>query len=430
MSMARVGGLWRHPDFLKLWVGQTVSLIGSEVTLLALPLTAVLTLRASALQMGLLRAAGYLPALLVGLFAGVWVDRLRRRPILIAADLGRAALLGSIPAVALLGGLRMEYLYVVAFLVGIMSVLFEVAYRAFLTPLVRREHLMDANSKLETSQAVAQLAGPGLAGALVVLLTAPVAIAADALSFLLSVASLGMIRAPEPAPTAPASQRGIRREIGEGLRIVMGNPVLRATVGSSGTTNFFSAILNSLAVLYLTRVVGVGPGVIAGMFVVGSLCGIVGSLFAARISRHVGPGPTLIGAMLLIGGGELILPLGGTAPHLVAVPLIAAGIGLGALGDIFYNINVNSLRQSLVPDRLQGRANASMRFVIWGAQPIGAVIGGVLGERIGLTPTLLITAVGTLCASLWLVFSPIRRLREQPSMMEEPAVTAGDSALP
>lgn len=426
MGVARVRGLWRHPDFLKLWAGQTVSLIGSAVTLLALPLTAVLTLRASALQMGLLRAASYLPALLVGLFAGVWVDRLRRRPILIAADLGRAALLGSIPLVALLGLLRMEYLYVVAFLVGTMSILFEVAYRAFLPPLVQREHLVDANSKLELSQSIANLAGPGLGGALVVLLTAPVAIAADALSFLVSVVSVALIRAPEPMPIARGAQRNIWREIGEGMRIVMGNPLLRATVGSSGTTNFFSAVLNSLAVLYLTRVVRVGPGIIAAIFVVGSLSSLAGALVAGPVSRRLGPGRTLIGAMLLIGGGELVLPLVGSAPHLVAIPLIAAGIGLGGLGDIFYNVNVTSLRQVIVPDHLQGRANASMRSVIWGAQPIGAVVGGVLGQQIGLGPTLLLTAVGTLCASFWLIFSPIRRLREQPSPMAEQPVAAGD----
>ncbi|MDQ6601536.1 MAG: MFS transporter, partial [Chloroflexota bacterium] len=262
--------LWRHADFLKLWAGQTVSQFGSQVTVLALPLTAALTLHANAANMGFLAAASTAPFLVFGLFAGVWVDRLRRRPILILADIARFALLALIPVLALLGALTLVDLYVIAFLVGILTLFFEVAYQSFLPAVVGRAQLVDGNSKLETTRSAAQIAGPGAAGALVQLVTAPVAIAVDAASFLVSVLFLGLIRTPEPSPARTMARRRVWAELNEGLRAVLDDPILRATMGSAGTVNMFGSLLFAVFVLYALRL-GIGAGLLGVIFAVGNL---------------------------------------------------------------------------------------------------------------------------------------------------------------
>jgi MFS family permease len=415
--------LWRHRDFLKLWTGQTISLIGSEVTMLALPLTAVLTLRASAFQMGLLRAAQYVPALLIGLLAGAFIDRMRRRPILMAADLGRALLLGSVPLVAIIGALSMGYLYGIAFLVGGLSVIFDTAYLAFLPALVSRSSLMDANGKLEASSAAASIAGPGLGGLLVQLLTAPVAILADAVSFLVSVFFLWRLRIRERHVAAPAS-RSIRREIGEGLRFVFGQPTLRHTLIVSGTVNFFAAIFNSLGVLYAVRALGIGAAGLGSIFLVASIFGLVAAALAGRLSSRIGLGWTAITGMLLITTGSVVWPLVANVPALV-MPLLMLSLALTGMGDSLYNVSVVSLRQAITPDRLLGRVAASGRFVIWGAQPFGAVLGGALAEVIGLRATLAFVVAGFGIGFVWLACSPIRGIHTVRAL-EEPV---GD-ALP
>jgi MFS family permease len=423
-SGAPYASLWRQPDFLKLWLGQTISLIGSQVTLLALPLTAVLTLRASPFQMGVLRALQYLPALLIGLFAGVWIDRVRRRPLLMASDLGRAVLLGSIPLAAALGLLRMGYLYGVAFLVGVLTVLFEVTYVAFLPALVRRDHLVEANGKLIASESAAQIAGPGLGGFLVQALTAPVAILADALSFLVSVLFLGLLRTPEPPP-ATVRQPSIWSQIGEGLRFVARHPALRATIISSGITNFFAAILNSLYVLYVVSQLGISPAGLGVLFLLGGAVGLGVAIVAGRAAGRLGLGPTMVLGMACIAAGGLAVPLAGTLLT-ITVPLLALGEMVVAAGDALYNVTVVSLRQSLTPDRLLGRVSASARFIIWGAQPFGAILGGVLGQAIGLRPTLAIVAAGFLVAALTLVLSPIRHIHAAPSPAGELPIPDGE----
>jgi predicted MFS family arabinose efflux permease len=416
-TSARPASLWRHRDFLKLWTGQTVSLVGSQVTLLALPLTAVLTLRASPLQMGVLRALQYLPALLIGLFAGVWIDRVRRRPLLIASDLGRALLIGAVPLLAALGALRMGYLYAIAFAVGVLTVLFELAYLAYVPALVQRGRLVDANGRLEASDSFARVVGPGLGGFLVQVLGAPTAMLADALSFLVSVLSLGLIRIREPAPE-PARYADIRSQIGEGLRMVVRHPLLRATVVSSGITNFCAAILNSLYVLYVVSELHVSPAALGGIFLAGGAVGLAGAVVAGRTAGRLGLGPALLLGMAFIACGGTAVPLAGSALAL-ALPVLVLGEMLLGAGDAFYNIAVVSLRQSLIPDRLMGRVNASARFVIWGAQPFGAILGGVLGQAIGLRPTLALAAAGVLLALLTVLLSPIRGVRAQPQPIED-----------
>lgn len=414
MVGVRFSGLWRHREFGKLWAGQTISLFGSQVTFLALPLTAVLTLKATAAQMGILGAVQFAPFLLVGLFAGVWVDRARRRPILMAADFGRALLLSSIPAAALLHRLGMPQLYVIGFLVGILTVFFDVAYQSFLPALVSREALVEGNSKLGASEALAQIGGPGIAGLLVQLITAPIAIFVDATSFLASVLFLGLIRTPEPAPLARSQGRNIWAEIGEGLRVVVGNPLLRSIAGCTATSNLFGTILQTVYLLYAVRALGISAGLLGLIFAVGSAGGLLGAVLAGRITLRVGLGPAIWGAILLGSVASLLVPLA-VRPLVLAIPLLmAAQIGRG-LGGTLYNINQVSLRQTITPDHLLGRMNASMRFIVWGTIPLGSLIGGFLGEAIGLRPTLVVGAIGGLLSVLWVLLSPVRTLRLRPA---------------
>lgn len=424
LTPTRLDGLWRHPDFLKLWSGQTISVFGDQIATLALPLVAVLTLKANAVEMGILGAAERAPFLLVGLFAGVWVDRMRRRPILIGADVGRALLLGSIPAAALLGRLTVHYLYVVAFLVGILTVFFDVAYQSYLPVLVSRERLVEGNSKLEVSNSVATIAGPGLAGALVQLITAPLALLLDAVSFVASVASLLWIGAPEPAPRpadeAAGGRAGIWREIGEGLRVVLGNRLLRAIAGCTGTSNLFGSMTFAVFVLYVTRDLGLSPALLGIVLAAFGPGGLLGALLAGPAARRLGIGPAIVGSIAVIGVAGFLVPLA-SGPIAVTVPLLALSGFVGGMMNPIYNITQVSLRQQITPDRVQGRMNATMRFIVWGTMPIGALAGGFMGALIGLRPTLFVGAVGALLAVLWVYFSPVRALREQPPPAEEAA---------
>jgi len=415
----RFAGLWRHTDFVKLWVGQSISLLGSQITFLALPLTAVLVLDATPAQMGFLTAAEAIPSLLVGLFVGVWVDHYRRRPILIAADLGRAALLIVIPIAAILGVLRIEHLYIVAFLVGALELVFDVAHRSFLPSLVKREQLVEGNSKLEMSRSVAMIIGPGVAGGLVQLVTAPIAIAVNAISFLISALFLGWIRTPELAPKPSDQQQNIWGEIGEGLKLVSNNRLLRAIAGCIGTLGLFNSVLEAVLVLYVTRELGIGPGLLGLAFASGSVGFLLGALLPGWATRRFGLGPGIIGGLLLVGLSDLLIPLldGSMAVVVILMVLMVAQFFFG-LGFVIFNTGQVSLRQAITPDHLQGRMNAVMSFIGWGVVPLGGLLGGGLGEMIGLRPTLLLAALGEILAVLWLLLSPMRSLPEPPVLME------------
>lgn len=411
--------LWRQPDFLKLWTGQTVSLVGSQVTLLALPLTAILALGATPVQVGLLSAVEYAPFLVVGLFAGVWVDRLCRRPILIWTNLGRAILLGTIPLVALLGRLHLVQMYVVGCLMGVLTVFFEVAYQSYLPSLVNRAALIEGNSKLEVSRSAAQIAGPGLAGTLVQLVSAPVAIAANVLSFLVSAACLGLIRTPEPPPMA-ADRRGAWAEAKEGMRVVADDPILRAIAASAGTFNLFAFVFLPLFALYATRELGVTPALLGLVLAVGSGGFLAGALVAGPIVRHLGLGVTLILVPPVSGAGVLLAAAAGGPPTLVLALLALAQFLYGAGGTVF-NVHSVSLRQAVTPPRLLGRVNATMRVIAYAAIPLGALAGGLLAEWIGVRLTLAAAGLGLLCAAGWIVGSPVRSLRQVPATHEAPA---------
>jgi MFS family permease len=412
VSGIRFTGLWRHREFLKLWTGQTISQFGTQVSLLAIPLTAALVLNASPAQMGLLGAFEFAPFLLLSLFAGVWVDRLRRRPVLVVADIGRTVCLASIPAAALLHRLSMEQIYAIALLTGVLTVFFDVAYQAYLPALVSRENLVEGNSKLEVSRSVAQIAGPGIAGVLVQLVTAPIAIALDALSYVASVISLLFIHTDEPAPARPENSK-IWQELREGLSVVLDNPLLRSIAGCTGTSNLFGNAMQAVFVLYLTRELSLQPAAIGLIFAMSGPGALLGSLLAGEIARRAGLGRAIVGSMVLGGLANLLIPLArGPQPLVVAMLMVAAFFR--GVADPVYNINQVSLRQAITPDHLQGRMNASMRFIVWGTIPIGALLGGALGQLFGLWPTIAAMTVADLLAPAWVLFSPVRELRTQP----------------
>ena len=410
-----LGGLWRHADFRRLWGAQSASLFGSEITALALPLMAVLALDASPVQMGLLAAAGTAPFLLCSLVAGVWVDRRQCRPVLIATDIVRAGLLLSIPLTAWLDVLRIELLYAVTFLVGVLGVFFEVAHYAYVPSLVGRESVVEANSKLQISYSAAEAGGPGVAGLLVQFISAPGAIAIDALSFLVSAVLLRQIETPEP-PVDTQPSRGVRHDVEVGLRALLGHRLLRPIVLASITDSLFLKGIAAIFILYATRELEISPVTLGVILAVGGIGAIPGALLSAPAARRFGVGPTIIGGWLIGTATWLLIPLA-TGP--LVVPVLAASMLLGGIAGTIVNVQQWSLRQLVTPDALQGRVTASHRFLVYGAYPIGALLGGWLGAKLGLRPAVTLCALGALTAPLWVAFSPLRRLRQQPTAASE-----------
>jgi MFS family permease len=414
---ARGGGLWAHRPFRRLWIGETVSEFGSQISSLALPLVAILVVHASTFQVGLLSACTTAAFLIVGLPAGAWVERMRFRSVLIAGDVIRAVILGSVPLAALLGALTIWQLYAVALLTGVATVFFDVAYMSYLPQLIDRSQLVAGNARLQASQSVSQIAGPSLGGALIQALTAPYAVLIDAVSFLWSAGWVAAIPAAAPRPERRAD-RHLGREIGEGLRFVLGNPLLRAIATCTGTANLFGAI--SMAVFYvlLARDLHVSPGIIGLISAVGAIGGLAGALLASRFAAWLGQGPAMWVAIAIAAPGGFAAPF---AQHNWTLALVAAGqLAVGA-GAVLYNVTQASFRQGLCPPDLLGRMNATMRFLVWGTLPLGGVIGGALGTVIGVRATLLTGAIGEALAFLPIFLSPLRRMRELPSYAEPDA---------
>lgn len=411
---ARAAPLWRHTDFMKLWTAQTISVFGDQFTGLAIPLIAALTLRATPGQMGILTAVERAPFLLIGLFAGVWVDRLPRRPVLITGDLGRAAVLLSIPLAAVLGGLSMPHLYAVGVLVGVLTVFFDVAYQAYLPALVDRRQLVEGNSKLEATRSLANLAGPSIAGVMIQVLSAPLAIVLDAISFVASGGLISLIRGRE-LPGDRQARAAVMVEVREGLGVVLGHPVLRSIAGCTGTSNFFTSALFTLYILFVTRDLGPNAAQIGVIFSLGNVSGLLGALSAARLAARFGVGRTIVGAAFL--GGLGLIPVALATRKNAFVLLVLAGL-LGSFAGPAYNINQVSLRQAITPHRLQGRMNATMRFLVWGTMPLGGLLGGALGEGLGLRAAIAVSAAGGLLAVLWVALSPVRALQTIPEPAE------------
>ncbi|HUQ77905.1 MAG TPA: MFS transporter [Patescibacteria group bacterium] len=422
----RARSLFSHRDFVRLWTAETISQFGTQVTFLALPLIAATTLNVTPFEFGLLATIEFLPFILLSLPAGVWVDRLRRRPILIVGDLVRAASLASIPiafAIQTATGtqiLTIWQLYAVGFINGCATVFFDVAYQSYLPALVERDQIVDGNAKLETSRSAAQITGPGIAGVLIGMLTAPFAILIDSLSFLVSALFIVTIRRHEPAPVARVDDRGnrpsMRTEIGEGLRYVGGHRYLRSIAATTGTSNFFSNVAFSILVLYLVRDLGFSPQVLGLAFSLGAIGFLIGALIANRVATRFGVGPTIVGAAVIFGPAALLVAI---APRELAPAFVAASGFIGGLGGAIYNINQVSLRQAITPERMQGRMNATMRFIVWGTIPFGSIAGGFLGGLVGLHETIWIGAIGGLFSFVPVLLSPVREIREMPAPFVE-----------
>jgi MFS family permease len=420
-SLVPRGGLWRHRDFLKLWSAETVSQFGTQVSQLALPFIAITILDASAFAVAALGTVEFLPFLLFTLPAGVWVDRLPRRLILIVSDYGRAALLFTVPLAYAFDALTLAQLFAVGFLVGTLTVFFDVSYQAYLPSLVQRDEIIEGNSKLEVSRTVSQITGPGVAGGLIGLITAPYAVLVDAISFFASGAFLSAIRKQEqrPAPAPEGARPRMRSELREGLQYVVGHPLLRPQALCTGTSNFFSNVTFSIFLVYAVRTLGLSAAEVGLIFTLGGPGGLLGALLSQRITRRFGVGPTTVAMTILFGGAGFLIPL---APQSFPHPfLVASGLIFG-FSVVVYNITQVSLRQAITPERIQGRMNSVMRFLVWGTIPLGSLTGGALASTIGLRETLFVGAVGGLLAGLPIILSRAQRtLGQIPEPEPEPA---------
>jgi MFS family permease len=402
-------GLWKDSDFVKLWLGRAVSHFGSGITGIALPLTAVLILGATPAQMGILAALDGVSVLVIGLLAGVWVDRVRRRPLLIATDLGRAVVLSTIPLAALLGVLRIGQLYLVAALAGMLTVIFNVASAAFLPSLIPQGSLVEGNSKLAMSDSLAEIGGPAVAGPLVQLISAPLAILFDALSFLFSACSLGLIGKPEPPPAAREQSQSIWSDLVEGLRMVLKNPLLRTLAGSAGIFSLFGNFIGALYALYVIRQLGAPPIFLGLLIASGGVSALAGAFLAERVVQRFGLGRTVAVGLFMYGATGLLIPLAGGSVAL-ALSLLFLSQLIGDASVSIYLIAEMSLRQSLVPANLLGRTNASIQFLSQGIAPVGALLAGTLGGLIGLRLTILIGVLGVMLAGTWLLLSAVRKV--------------------
>lgn len=414
VQAAPTTSLWRHHDFMLLWAGQTISDIGSAVTILALPLVALSALHVSTASVGLLAAAGSAAYLLVALPAGVVVDRLPKYRIMLWCNASRGLILATIPIAAFTGHLSMALLYFAAFTTGAFTVFFEVAYQSFVPTLLGREQLVDGNGKLATTNALSAVVGPTLAGLLVTAFgQAARAIIADCLSFLVSIGTLLLIRTKERPTARPDTPRaGTFRQIGEGLSFIANHRVLRRVVACAAVSTLFNSVLILLIVVFLVRDLHAAPSLIGLTLGVGSAGGVVGGLIAGPLARRIGSARLLWLGKLSLGWLALLIPLArpGWSTALVPLGLFAVTTSL-----VMFNVSQVSYRQSVCPPELLGRMNASIRWVIRGAQPLGSLLGGVLGGWLGVRPTLLVAALGSWLAVLWIVASPLRGMREIPT---------------
>jgi predicted MFS family arabinose efflux permease len=395
--------------FGRYWIGETISEVGSQITLLALPLTAITVLGAGPAEVGALATAGFLPYLLVGPFAGVIVDRLPRRPLLAASYVASAALLLTIPMAALAGLLTLGQLLLIAFAVQAIVVVTSVANQAILPSLVPRETLVLANARLQGTISAAAMIGPALGGLLVQVLRAPLAMAADAASFLVAA---GLVASTRPIEPAPSATHAVRREIVAGLRLVLRDPRLRGIVECGAIHNFCSRGIDALFVLYLTQTLGLSPVATGVAIAVAGPGAVIGSAVTARISRRLGAGPLLIGAQLLGGFAQLLVGLASGGP-IGTLLMLGGGLFLLGVSRALFNITQVSLRQAIAGDALQGRVNGSIRFLIWSVTPFGAAAAGVLASGpLGIRGTIVVAASGIIAATIPLLRKSLRGVND------------------
>jgi MFS family permease len=402
--------LLRQPEFLKLWAAQSISQLGDQVTLLALPLAAVLTLDASAAQMGFLVAAELLPHLFFSLLAGVWIERSeRKRHLMILADVARALLLVSVPLAYAFDALTFPQLYAVAFGVGTFAVMFDVSWPALFTSVVPRRDFLDANSKMSLSRAVSFVTGPSVAGFLVQLLTAPVTLLVDAFSYLGSALFLSRVSSEEPPVEHDGN--GVLRSLRDGMRFVLRDEVIRADLACAATVNLFNFVFHAIFVLYATKELGVSPGTLGVALGAGAVGGILGALFAPRLERAIGIGRSVVVGSVLFPAPLILVPMASGSELQLGVILGAAEF-FSSVGVMIFDVSAASMIFLRTPDRIRARTAGTFRFVNYGIRPIGALLGGALGTALGLHTALWIGVLGALGGVIWLLVSPVPRLRD------------------
>lgn len=413
---AASSGLLRMRDFRLLLAGAAAGQVGAQVTLVALPLVAVLVLKAPAFQVGLLTAAETAAFLLIGLPAGAWVDRMRKLPLMIRADAVRALAMASIPLAAVADVLTMAQLYVVALVTGAATVFFDVAHQSYLPELLPKERLMAGNGALETVRSSAHIAGPGLGGGLVQVLGAHLAIVADAIGYAVSALFLLAMKRPPESRPEPVPGASLRKDIEEGLRFVLGHPLLRVIAATTGLGNFFTAMLMATQTIFLVRVIGLQPFAIGLLLSASAVGGLVGALSAGTLAGRLGQARIIWLSALTTGPFALLWPLSGPG---ATAALFAIGSGVVSFGAVVYNVAQVSFRQTLCPSRLLGRMNATLRFLVWGTLPLGAVVGGAVAGAFDPRVALWVCAIGFLVVPLPLLLSPLRRMRDLPAAPDD-----------
>ncbi|WP_322924643.1 MFS transporter [Paenibacillus campi] len=410
--MSRVSlGLLKHHDFRNFWLGHTISSFGVQITTVAIPLIAALTLHASPLQMGILTAVEFLPFLLISLFVGVWVDRKAKRPMMIVSDIVRAIVLIGIPVGLFFDVLSMPMLYIIAAIVGVNTVVFEIAHVSYLPTVVKKDELVEGNSKLEFSSSSATVVGQSIGGALIQVFSAPISILFNVGTYLLSAVYLSFIKKKEDVIVVPeGTEQNLWSDIREGAGFVFNNNALRAILIGTVIFNMFTYVIEPVFILYISRTLALAPIYIGLIFSMSGVGALLGAFLAGPMVNKLGIGKTLVLSLFLAGFVSLIIPVATLLPVLPAVLLIMVMYMIDAAMVIVYNINQRSLRQAITPNQLQGRMNACMRMFGMGVVPIGALLGGWLGGFIGTTPTLIVGAIGLMCSSIFIMFSSVRTL--------------------
>lgn len=423
--MSTVESVRRNRGFLWLWSGQGISIFGEQFTSLAIPVLAVTLLNAVPWQMGVLEASSTAAFLIVGLPAGAWVDRWLKRRVMIFADIVRALVLALIPILWYTDLLQMWQLFIIVAVYGVATVFFDVGYQSFIPFLVKPEQVGPANSTLEGTAQIARTAGPAAAGALLAIFTPPLLIFVDSLSYVVSFFSLSRIHDKE-LPSSPELRQPLHREIAEGVRFVAGQPLIRAVAGTTATLNFFSTLGFTLYPLFALRTLGIGSFGLGVTLSVGAVGGLLGALATPRLARWIGEGRVIIVAAFVSGLTFVLVPLSSLLHGPSAVVLLSVGEFINVFCVLVYNITQLTLRQRLCPPRLLGRMNASIRCLVWGVMPIAALVSGALGGAIGIVPTMWIAFVGGALGGGWVLFSPLRSMRDLPT---EPATEDPDSTV-
>jgi MFS family permease len=416
--------LWRHRDFVKIWSAATVSILGSQVTIIAVPFIALTMLGASVFQVSLLTAVEMLPFLLFTLPAGAWLDRVRRRPVLVAADIGRGVVLMSIPVAYVFHTLTMGQLYVVAFVAGTLTALFDVADQSYLPAILDRDDLVDGNAHLQVSYSVAQIGGPTLGGNLIAIIAAPIAITVDAISFFVSGGFISSIRRREEAPKRRLDESGLptsmRAEIAEGLGYVLGNRYLRPIAACTGISNLFAAALFSVFPVLIWRDLRLPPAFFGTVMGVASVGFLAGAALSSRLPGAIGIGRTIAISASLGAPAFLLLTLTPASLDLAAVTLFV-GWFVAGMSQVIYNVAQISLRQAITPPEMQSRMNATMRFIVWGTIPIGSLMGGAMATILPVRAALIFAALASFASAVPILLSPLRSLREMPASSEDAA---------